>query len=91
MRPPVQYAGIPSGGSGIHYVNRTIWLAEGKDIKTGSTTGTKIGTDSAQKLGFWGATPVSKPTVTGSRDGNAALADLLTKLASMGLITNSTS
>lgn len=31
------------------------------------------------------------PTVTGSRDGNAALADLLSELDSMGLITDSSS
>lgn len=36
-------------------------------------------------------TPNSKPTVTGSRGGNAALASLLTALAAIGLITDSTS
>lgn len=35
-------------------------------------------------------TPTTKPTVTGSRGGNAALASLLTGLAALGLITNST-
>jgi hypothetical protein len=33
---------------------------------------------------------VTKPTVTGSRGGNAALASLLTALANLGLITDST-
>ncbi len=33
---------------------------------------------------------ISKPTITGSKGGNAALADLLTKLAALGLITDST-
>lgn len=42
-------------------------------------------------LGFFGTAPIAKPSVTGSRGGNAALADLLTKLASLGLITDSTS
>lgn len=42
-------------------------------------------------LGFYGTTPASKPTVTGSRGGNAALASLCTQLAALGLITNSTS
>ncbi len=42
-------------------------------------------------LGFYGASPTGKQTVTGSRGGNAALADLLTKLATLGLITDSTS
>ncbi|MCF0086605.1 MULTISPECIES: collagen-like protein [unclassified Streptomyces] len=41
-------------------------------------------------LGFYGATAVAKPAVTGSRGGNAALASLLTALASLGLITDST-
>jgi hypothetical protein len=40
-------------------------------------------------VGFYGSTPVTKPTVTGSRAGNAALASLLTQLASQGLITDS--
>lgn len=42
-------------------------------------------------LGFYGATPATKPTATGSRGGNAALASLLTQLATLGLITDSTS
>jgi hypothetical protein len=41
-------------------------------------------------LGFYGAAAVTKPTVTGSRGGNAALASLLTALATLGLITDST-
>jgi hypothetical protein len=40
-------------------------------------------------VGFYGTAPVAKPTVTGSRAGNAALASLLTALASQGLITDS--
>ena len=42
-------------------------------------------------FGVWGATaPTSKPSVTGSRGGNAALASLITALASYGLITDNT-
>jgi hypothetical protein len=41
--------------------------------------------------GFLGADAIARPTVTGSRGGNAALASLLTALASLGLITNSSS
>jgi hypothetical protein len=44
----------------------------------------------AGAVGFNGAIPLAKPTITGSRGGNAALADLLTQLASYGLITDST-
>lgn len=41
-------------------------------------------------LGFFGAALSLRPTVTGSRGGNAALASLLTQLATLGLITDST-
>ncbi len=42
-------------------------------------------------FGALGATPIARPTVSGSRGGNAALASLCTALANLGLITNSTS
>ncbi|MER6147968.1 N-acetylmuramoyl-L-alanine amidase [Streptomyces hirsutus] len=41
-------------------------------------------------LGFYGAAAATKPTVTGSTGGNAALTSLLSALATLGLITNST-
>lgn len=41
-------------------------------------------------IGFLGANAVARQTVTGSRGGNAALASLLTALATEGLITDST-
>lgn len=41
-------------------------------------------------MGFYGSAPIAKPTITGSRGGNAALASLLTNLASLGLIIDST-
>jgi hypothetical protein len=39
-------------------------------------------------IGFLGAAAVARPTVSGSRASGAALADLLTKLATMGLIVD---
>lgn len=42
-------------------------------------------------LGFYNAAAVAKPTVTGAHASNAALVSLLTALANLGLITNSTS
>lgn len=65
-------------------------LADGANIAVGSTIGTEIATAPTQKLGFWGATPVIRQTVTGSQSGGAALASLLTKLALEGLIVDST-
>lgn len=46
--------------------------------------------DALGDLGFYGTTPQPKQTITGSRGGNAALADLLTKLDLLGIITDST-
>ncbi|HYN88095.1 MAG TPA: hypothetical protein VER55_06175 [Ardenticatenaceae bacterium] len=40
-------------------------------------------------LGFYGAAAAARQTVAGSRGGNTALASLLTALATIGLITNS--
>lgn len=57
-------------------------------LKTAGGT-TRIEVDSTG-LGFFATAPVAKPTITGSRGGNAALASLLTGLANLGLITDST-
>lgn len=42
-------------------------------------------------LGFFAATPVAKPTVSGAKGGNAALGSLMTALSNLGLVTDSTS
>lgn len=41
------------------------------------------------EMGFFGSAGTTRPTITGSRGGNAALADLLTKLASLGVLIDS--
>jgi hypothetical protein len=59
--------------------------------KRGTGTATAlIVQKSGGTLGFLGTGGVTKQTITGSRGGNAALASLLTALASHGLITDST-
>lgn len=44
----------------------------------------------ATGVGFFGATPIARPTITGSRGANAALASLLTQGATLGLWVDST-
>lgn len=44
----------------------------------------------ADGVGFHGTSPIAKPTVLGSRGGNAALTSLLSALASYGLIIDGT-
>jgi len=68
-----------TGGRGI---NATL------DITT-QATGSFVLSDAGQSLGFYGATAVAKPTVTGSKGANAALTSLLSALSSLGLLTDS--
>lgn len=56
----------------------------------GKGVGAAIVGQAAAPVGFFGSTGGGKPTVSGSRGGNAALGSLLAALASLGLITNST-
>jgi hypothetical protein len=53
--------------------------------------GTLTDLANAGSLGFFGHAAIAKPTVSGSRGGNAALQSLLTALANLGLITDSSS
>lgn len=75
-------AGAKSSGS----------AADDGSISIGSSKGKAVNiAKSDALLGFHGATAVAKQTVSGARNNpEAALADLLTKLANLGLITNST-
>jgi len=59
------------------------------DLRT-QTGGVRISCN-ATGIGFFATAPVAKQAVTGSRGANAALTSLLTALAAMGLITNSSS
>ena len=65
-------------------------LADAGDITVGTTTGTKIGTATTQKLGFYNATPVVQPTAvadaTTSVDVITQLNALLAKLRTLGII-----
>ena len=65
-----------------------IRFGEGHNLEFGTETGSKIGKGATEKLGFWGATPIVRPKVTGSRSSGAALKSLLEQLALAGLIVN---
>lgn len=85
-----------TNGSEMAAVNQTqsafrIQSLRGNEVRMyGDANTTPTVHVTASGLGFNNATPIAKPTVTGSRGGNAALASLLTALASYGLITDST-
>lgn len=58
---------------------------------TAAREGLRVETDGTQALlGMYGAAALAKQTVTGSKGANAALASLITALANLGLITDST-
>ena len=51
--------------------------------------GSVVVTDATGKIGFYGAEPVVKATVTGARDDGTALASLLDALEALGLVVDS--
>jgi len=75
-------------GAGLVHFGDSIDLASGKNITllagnlvTDTTTGSKIGTGSTQKLGFFGQTPATQPAGIANADGT--LADITTKFNTM--------
>jgi hypothetical protein len=73
------------GGNPIDLVNflfgsgeQQFWCANVKNLSLGTAA-----------IGFYGTSPKTKQTVTGSAGGNAALQSLLTALETLGLITDS--
>ncbi|MFJ4624230.1 hypothetical protein [Streptomyces sp. NPDC088812] len=74
-----------NGAAAIHMVAELQCKADVFGARVHSIDG------AGNKLGFHGADPVAKQTVSGSRDGNAALASLITALATLDLITDGTS
>lgn len=64
-----------------------VYAAQGTNVALSKATRWNVNGN----MGFFGVTPVARPTITGSRASGAALADLLTKLALTGLIADGTS
>jgi len=78
---------IGTNTAGTH----TLTFDDNRNIVLGSTTGTKIGTATNQKLGFFNATPVVQPSATPVDATDLATAltlvnDLKSKLVTLGLI-----
>ena len=98
--------GVAGGTSGntvfldASETNGTVQINAHKSVALASETDSiflqdnngNVGVEVAQgpKLGFYATPAIVKPTVTGSRGGNAGVASLLTQLAALGLIIDST-
>jgi len=82
---PIEDGGVTKKISVSNLTAATLGIAGNKTVAAGTnlalatTTGTKIGTDPSQLLGFWNATPVDRPALT---------ADLLDSLQEVGLIAS---
>jgi hypothetical protein len=63
-----------AGGAVIFSLSNTgtVTLADAANIVLNTTTGTKIGTATTQKLGFYNSTPVVQPNTTGTTTGFTA-------------------
>jgi hypothetical protein len=77
-------------GIGVTAPSSLLHLADAGNISVGTTTGTKIGTATTQKLGFYNATPVVQPAAVADATDAATvitqLNDLLAKLRTLGII-----
>jgi len=77
-------------GIGTTSPSSLLHLADAGNITVGTTTGTKIGTATTQKLGFYNATPVVQPTAVANATDAATvitqLNALLAKLRTLGII-----
>lgn len=75
-------------------IGRTVQIEDGRSIQVGKTNGTRIGTESTQKLAFFGATPVaqqgaiSAPSAGATVDtqSRASIGLIITALHNLGLI-----
>jgi hypothetical protein len=69
--------------------NSAITLADLRNVAVGTTNGTILAANNAQKLGLWGATPIVQPAGTGELlglNGNAATAANATNMNTNGNI-----
>ena len=54
---------IQAGATNVIRIGSTFCIfSDGVNIQTNTTTGTKIGTATTQKIGFWNATPIVQPS-----------------------------
>ena len=76
--------------SGLLTANGGITLGDAQNIAFNTTTGTKIGTATTQKIGFWNATPVVQPAaIADATDAATAITQqnlILAALRTLGII-----
>jgi hypothetical protein len=62
---------------------------EYEQVAYNADDGAQFGRTSTEKIGFYGATPIVKPTISGSVSTGAGVSSIAVALASLGLAVNS--
>ncbi len=73
---------IGTDSAGV-FISPHLTMGEGKNILLGTTTGTRIGGTSSQKLGFWGANAVVRPTGWVAPTGTATRTTFVTSTVTL--------
>ncbi|MDN7229554.1 BppU family phage baseplate upper protein [Staphylococcus haemolyticus] len=86
---------VSKGVATVRMIASGMMLAEGKDLSFGASTGSRIGTASVQKIGFYGATPIAQPAKIGTIASSATQEDVVKQLNAvivalreLGLVSN---
>ena len=61
-----------------------------RQLSDGNSQGTVLGRNSSDCIGFYGATTAARPVISGIVSTAAALSTVVSALAALGLVTNST-
>ena len=77
-------------GSDRYTLGKTLQIFDGRNVQVGITTGTKIGTATTQKIGFFNKTPVAQQAAISSPSADVAslktaVDALITELQNLGL------
>lgn len=75
------------GGGSACYMNMPMVMGEGLHFHTGTTTGTKIGASTTQKIGFWNVTPVVQQVL--ATGAGATVDNVISLLQTLGLCRQS--
>jgi hypothetical protein len=91
--------GAAAATGGVLVAAPLLTLSDGGNLVFGATTGTKIGTATTQKIGFYNATPIVRPAVSGFYSSDVdntigtiktVVQNLLTAMTNLGLISVTT-
>lgn len=73
---------LTPAGSGSNALNGPVSITDAKDVTLGTSTGTKIGTATSQKIGLWNVTPIIQPASA----NQAAITDSTTGTPASSLV-----